>query len=205
MKSRRIALLALMVGVTAMLLGSAVLVKQRQTEIVNMAMAAAVDTPSLPVLYEAPGFTLTDSTGTPFSARDLEGKPYIVDFMFTTCPGLCPIMSREMKNIYDDLIDGTDIHFVSISVDPETDTPEKLAEYAADMEADTSRWHFLTGDIETIRDLSVKGFKVGSIDTPQDHSANFILVDREGNIRGYYNSLDGGELAKLRADLRQVL
>lgn len=153
----------------------------------------------LPVLAQLPDFTLTSDKGTPLSREDLAGKIWIADFFFTSCAGPCPIMTRNMAGVAERLKGNPDVAFVSISVDPETDTPEVLSRYGAKYDADPARWHFLTGDEGAIQSLAVEGFMVGSVDNPVIHSQKFCLVDRAGQLRGYFTGADEAELDKLVA------
>jgi len=146
-----------------------------------------------------PDFTLTDQHGEPYGTQQLAGNVWIVDFIFTRCPGTCPRMSTGMADLQARLQNHPrrqDIHLVSISVDPGHDTPAVLTEYAARYTADPQQWHFLTGDREAIWRLVGQGFRetvFDNIDNPAmpiGHSANFILVDRRQNIRGYFPGID---------------
>lgn len=161
--------------------------------------------PPLPKLYPVPEFTLTDSSGEDFGLRDLKGHVWIADFIFTSCAGICPIMSTHMAELQQIFADDPRVHFVSISVDPETDTPEKLAEYAARFNGDTARWHLLTGEVEPIHTLATEGFKLGSLDNPINHSDRFVLVDKSGSIRGYYAGTEGENLFALAGDVAMLL
>lgn len=125
--------------------------------------------------------------------------------MFTSCAGTCPVLTKNMAELQESFADRGELHFVSVTVDPETDTPEVLERYASKYSADTSRWHFLTGSLEDIHELAVKGFKVGSVDEPIFHSNRFILVDEDGSIRGYYTGTENLEMLRLRGDIDSVL
>lgn len=172
-------------------------------------------TPPLPVLSTLPSFTLTASTGQPFSSEQLKGQPYIVDFIFSRCAGPCPLMSAKLSKLQTATADTPGVKLVSISVDPLADTPAVLAEYAAQYKADPSRWFFLTGEVEPIYTLVEQGFKLPvekSLDpakaAPGDliiHSTRFVLVDGEGQLRGYYDSEAPTFEATLLKDLRTLL
>ena len=159
----------------------------------------------LPTLWQVPEFSFTDSRGQTFGGADVAGKIWVADFIFTTCSGPCPAMTEQMADLQRAFENEEDVHFVSISVNPETDTPEVLAKYAEAYNADTARWHFLTGPIEDIHRFAVEGFKIGSVDEPVFHSTRFILVDGEGHIRGFYHSAEPDETGKLEDDLRELL
>lgn len=160
---------------------------------------------TLPVLSTLPDFSLTTEQNTPLSKSDLAGKVWVADFFFSSCSGPCPIMTRNMAGVAERLKGTPDLAFVSISVDPETDTPEVLSRYGAKYGADPAQWHFLTGDLAAIQTLAVEGFMVGSVDDPIIHSPKFCLVDREGRVRGYYTGTDEAELVELMFDIDQLI
>lgn len=160
-----------------------------------------LDKMALPELGHAPEFSLTSSEGVAFDSHSLDGRIYVIDFIFTSCAGICPILSDHMAGLHRKFRERDDIEFVSITVDPERDTPEVLAAYAKRFDANTSRWHFLTGDLRYIHDVAVKGFKVGSLDDPLIHSERLILVDREGVIRGYYMGTEADSVLELSRDI----
>ncbi len=164
---------------------------------------AELDT--LPVLGQVSDFELTAATGQPFRADRLAGKVWVADFIFTSCAGICPVMTGEMAELHR-AFEGEDrVEFVSISVDPETDTPEVLAEYGERYGADPERWHFLTGDIDYIHPLATQTFKIGSLDDLLIHSSRFVLVDGAGAIRGYYIGTDTEDVARLAGDIAELL
>lgn len=160
---------------------------------------------SLPVYGQVPSFNLTDSQKKNFSSESLKGKVWVADFIFTTCAGPCPIMSTAMAQLYRSYLLETDVHMVSFSVNPDYDTPEILAGYAEKYKASPDKWHFLTGPKEIIHHLAKDGFKVGSVEDVILHSAHFILVDPDLNIRGYYTGTDTQELQKLVCDIELLL
>ncbi len=159
----------------------------------------------LPFLGQVEAFGLTDSNARAFTQVPLEGKVWVANFIFTTCSGICPLMTKNMAQLYRSylLIDGVD--FVSFSVNPENDTPQALSQYAKEKKADTRRWHFLTGTREAIQAVAVKSFKLGTIEEPIFHSGKFALVDRHLRIRGYYEGTSAEELPKLFKDVAALL
>ncbi len=173
--------------------------------VVRMESRNAPAAEALPKLGTLSDFELTDSAGHGFGTEQLDGKVWVADFVFTTCAGSCPVLTTNMAELQRDLADTTEVHYVSVSVDPETDTPEVLAKYADVYSADTSRWHFLTGAEDRIQDLTVNGFKVGSIDEPLFHSNRFVLVDTSRSIRGYYTGTEAGDMLRLREDIKSLL
>lgn len=154
----------------------------------------------MPVLGQVQNFTLTDADGKAFNLRQLEGKVWIADFFFTSCGDICPVMNKNMAALSRTFERLKDVRLVSITVNPETDTPERLREYAQKFVAGKDNWVFLTGPRETIRDIVVNSFKLGKIDEPIYHSSSFALVDRHGLIRGYYNGTTDSEVNQLFID-----
>ena len=128
-------------------------------------------------------FELTDQQGKPFSTASLEGKPWVASFFFTNCPAVCTQLNRTLAQVQADLPDSK-VHFVSITCDPDNDTPEALAKYAAHFKADPARWKFLTGDINLIRRIGNDFFKVAVEN--QTHSDRAFVVDRNGQVRGRF-------------------
>ncbi len=159
----------------------------------------------LPVLAQLPDFRLLERSGKTLSLADLTGKVWIADFIFTRCPGPCPRMTSKMASLQRDLQSEDSLRLVSISVDPEFDTLEVLAKYSARYQAEEGRWFFLTGDKTVIHHLAKSGFLVGGVDDVTLHTTRFVLIDREGRVRGYYSSSDEDELQKLRNDARALL
>ena len=160
---------------------------------------------SLPVLAQLPDFRLLERGGQTLGLADLKGKVWIADFIFTRCPGTCPRMSSRMASLQRDLRGEDGLRLVSISVDPEFDTQEVLAKYAAQYQAEERRWFFLTGDKTAIHHLAKSGFLVGGVDDVTLHTTRFVLIDRQGRVRGYYNSSDEEDLRKLGNDARALL
>jgi protein SCO1/2 len=160
---------------------------------------------ALPVLAQLPDFQLLERSGKTLGLADLKGKVWIADFIFTRCPGPCPFMTSKMASLQRDLHSEDSLRLVSISVDPEFDTPEVLAKYAAQYQAEEGRWFFLTGDKTAIHDLAKSGFLVGGVDDVTLHTTRFVLIDRQGRVRGYYSSSDEEDLRKLGNDTRTLL
>jgi protein SCO1 len=164
-----------------------------------------------PITYygKVPPFQLTNQEGRAFGSADLKGKIWIADFIFTMCPGPCPVISSRMSELQKPLED-TDVHLVSFSVDPEHDTPAVLSGYAQKLGANPRRWDFLTGSKSAIYDLSRNAFKLGVADGSAEngtpvHSTRVVLVDRAGEIRGYYDATAPDAVTKLLADTNHLL
>lgn len=164
-----------------------------------------------PILATLAPFTLTDQLGRPFGTQQLAGKVWAANFIFTSCPTMCPVLTQKMAEVARRGRKlGPDLHIVSFSVDPERDTPARLAEYAARHGADPHKWAFLTGSLEGIQSAVVDGFKIG-IDrqkTADDfweivHGEHLVAVDRQLRIRGYFDASAEG-MDRLVATLGQL-
>jgi len=155
-----------------------------------------------PVLSQLPAFSLVGADGKPFGSEDLRGQVYIASFFFTSCRSICPAIMKGVARLQDgfDQRSIAGIRLVSISVDPEHDTPEVLASYARANGCDPRRWTLLTGDPQAIRKLVVEGFKTPLVSPPPGgpepidiaHTGKLVLVDGSGRIRGYYGTDEMG-------------
>lgn len=155
---------------------------------------------------QLPDFSLTDQSGLPFALSDLHDKIWVADFIFTTCATICPPMTIQMASLQNEFA-AEDVHFVSFSVDPERDTPEALLRYADQYGANGDRWSFLTGQRDAIYQLAQDGFNLAAGHRGSEilHSTRFVLVDRDQQVRGYYESRSEGSLQRLRKDIRTLL
>lgn len=158
---------------------------------------------------KVPPFELVNQNGAPFGSAQLNGKIWIADFIYTTCPGPCPMISSRMSELQKPL-EKSDVHLVSFTVDPAKDTPEVLLGYAERLQAESGRWDFLTGPQSTIYNLSRNGFKLAASDGSEEagipvHSTRMVLVDRHGEIRGYYDATEADAITKLLADTNHLL
>ena len=169
--------------------------------------------PELPVLGDLPSFSLTAEDGKPFGKADLLGRVWIADFVFTSCSDACPRLQGKMKQIQDRLVpleQGGNISLLSISVDPERDTPERLRQYGETFGARAGLWRSLTGDQKEVERTVVKGFHIAMAKVPREekerdphleafeimHGERLVLVDRMGRIRGYYDADDRDRLLR---------
>lgn len=167
-----------------------------------------------------PDFSFTNQHGQTVTNETYEGKVYLVEFFFTTCPSICPIMNQNMKKIQDAFYGNPEFGIASITIDPKHDTPEVLKKYAENYGAKHPHWHFLTGDKEAIYKLSNEGFKLYSAEEENapggfEHSGLFALIDQDGNVRSrydefgnpkiYYNGLEDDEIEMLKEDIKKLL
>lgn len=164
-------------------------------------LAGCSRAPALPVLGTIPHFSLIDQTGAPFDSSQLKGHVWIADFMYTTCPGPCPLMSHHMHQIAEA---NPDLLLISFTVDPGHDTPTALAEYARHYPVRAGRWWFLTGPAAELNDLGLNAFHLNRVDGTMEHSTRFALVDRNMQIRAYYETLRDQFRPQLLADARRL-
>lgn len=173
--------------------------------VIAAALAGCSRKEPLPVYGQVPPFVLTSQTGAAFdSAQALKGKVWVADFMFTTCMGPCPLMTQQLRGVQKRTAGITDLHLVSFTVDPKTDTPPVLAEYATKFQADTKRWTFLTGAPDKLNQIGRYALKLNDVDGSFIHSTRFVLIDRQGNIRGYYDSSVKNDVDRLVADIGRL-
>ena len=159
---------------------------------------------ALPVLGGIPRFQLTRQDGQAFDRGSLDGRIWVADFIFTNCPGPCPMMSERMRQLQTQTRDLPDVRLVSFTVDPARDTPPVLDAYAKHFLAEPGRWFFLTGDPGRLDHLGLNVFHLNRVDSSLDHSTRFTLVDRKGRIRGYYGFSERDFPNRLLADVRQL-
>lgn len=148
-------------------------------------------------------FELTERSGKQVKSQDLIGQPYIACFFFTTCPGTCKRQSDQMRLLQSKFRDKP-IRFVSISVDPEIDTPEVLSKYAESFGADKEKWLFLTGPLDSIMRIGIEKFFLSGIEK-RGHPDQFCLMSRDGEIVGSYDWRDKDERALLVEHANELL
>lgn len=176
--------------------------------------------PDLAITGAVPEFSFTNQNGNTVTNTTFEDKVYVVEFFFTTCPSICPIMNQNMLKIEKEFYGNPNFGIASFTIDPKTDTPQALREYAESYGVSHPNWHFLTGDKEEIYKLSNEGFKLYSAEEEGapggfEHSGLFALIDQEGNIRSrydefgnpkiYYNGLEDSEIKMLKEDIKKLL
>jgi protein SCO1/2 len=163
----------------------------------------------LPLLGTVPAFHFTDQDGSAFGPGTLAGRPWVANFIFTRCPTVCPVMTEQLAALLPRL--DARIHLVSFSVEPDFDTPKRLRDFAQAHGAVSPRWHFLTGDGKDMQRAVTDGFKISlAHEGAEDdflsivHGVHLVLVDAQGNIRGYYDSTDPEARERLVRDTRQL-
>jgi protein SCO1/2 len=155
----------------------------------------------LPSYGTVPEFQLTDSLGRPFDSKQLSGKVWIADFIYTHCPGPCPRMTSQMHSVQKKLKNDSDTRLVSFTVDPDRDNPAVLNAFAQKFGGPAEDWFFLTGSPETLHHLAKDVFMVGDLVGVMDHSTKFILVDKRRQIRGFYSTFDAEGIPTLLHDV----
>ncbi|SDM16059.1 SCO family protein [Kriegella aquimaris] len=151
-------------------------------------------------------FSLTNQNGKTITDADYHNKIYIADFFFTTCPTICPLMTKNMADIQKRIINDDDVLLLSHSVTPEIDSVSQLKKYALEKGVNDSKWNLVTGDKKQIYELARKSYLAVKDDGDGGaydmiHTENFILVDKEKRIRGFYDGTKSDEIDKLMDDL----
>lgn len=168
---------------------------------------------------EIPPFSFTNQDGKTITNADYKGKIYVADFFFTTCPGICKIMTENMKRLQEEFVKQEDFALLSHTVNPERDTVETLKRYARDKGADTRNWNFVTGTKEDIYKIAESYFANASPDSLAPggflHSEFFILIDKEGkircreeddgNIKAVYDGTSEVDMRKLKDDIKVLI
>jgi protein SCO1/2 len=155
-----------------------------------------------------PSFTFTDQNGKAFTDHDLDGKIYVAEFFFTTCQSICPIMNNNLEHTYQKFKGEKELHFLSHTVDPETDSVPVLKAYADSHHVNDERWHFVTGKAIDLYRMARKGYLLDDGATTEDefvHTQKFALVDKEKKIRGFYDGTDSLEMVRMNQDLTLLL
>lgn len=168
----------------------------------------------------APEFSLTNQNNKTISEETYKGKVYVLEFFFSTCPTICPKMNANLKQVELQFKGNKNFGVASITINPETDTPEVLKKHAQDLEITSGNWHFLTGDKEYIYKIANKGFNMYAAENSKanggfEHSGLFALIDKEGNIRCrkddfgnpilYYDGLEKEGIKAITEDIKLLL
>ncbi len=159
-------------------------------------------------------FTFTDQNGKSFGRKDVLGKVYVAEFFFTTCGTICPKMNAQMQRVQRALSSEDQFEILSFTVNPEVDTVEQMKLYATEHGANDNQWHFLTGEKDKLYEVARKSFfllkpaeaqNLGDAGSDFIHTNNFVLVDKQGRIRGYYDGTSTDEVDVLIGDVRKLL
>jgi len=166
------------------------------------------------VWHRLPDFSLTNQLGQRVTWDNLRGKVVVVDFFFTHCPTICPALTLSMKRLQDGITNSRRVgnrtpdflHLVSLSIDPERDSVERLKKWADRFQVNPDQWSLLTGPKKEIYNMAINEIKIGivdgkGVDTNFIHTDHFVLIDTNRHIRGYYRGLDSASVAKLSEDI----
>ena len=159
----------------------------------------------IPILKPVPEFSFINQDGDPFTEKDLNDKITILDFIFTSCAGPCPIMTHNMTGLYRSFSQVEEVQFVSITVDPDVDTQDILKQYAKINGVNDDRWQFITSNIEAIKDLKKNGFMLYAEELPRGHAIKFVLIDQNGQIRKYFDGTEEASMAVLNKDITNLV
>lgn len=173
-------------------------------------------TSDLPVISEVKDFVLTNQLGQKIGMNDLLGKVWVADIIFSRCGGPCPKMTQQMSKLQNSFSPELPLRFVTLTTDPDYDTPKVLQSWSLKFQADPNRWLFLTGPKSQIKGVAIDGLKLTALDktaneqeTPVDlfiHSTVFMLVDKHGRVRGHtYESLEPEFEQQISRDIRKLL
>lgn len=153
----------------------------------------------------APRLVLTDSNGNKVDSSELVGQVWVMNFFFSSCPNTCPIINGKMAALDREFAHSDHVQLFSITIDPETDTQAHLHEYARKFEGASPHWRFLTGSLDEIRSLLIDGLHLSTGEDLSLHSTRVVLVDRKGDIRGYYQGMEQDSMHALAEDIRALL
>ena len=159
-------------------------------------------------------FKLQNQDGKWTTRKEVEGKVFVAEYFFTTCQTICPVMTMEMERVAEKYKGNKDVKILSFTVDPDTDDVEQMKRYAEAHQADAKQWHFLTGAKKDLYELARKSFfllkpaeaeNLGDAGSDFIHTNNFVLVDRKGRIRGYYDGTNANGVDHLIRDIQLLL
>ncbi len=157
-----------------------------------------------------PDFTFKNQYGETVTQKVTDGKIYVADFFFTTCPTICPVMKKNMLRVYEAYRDEPQVGILSHTIDPEHDTVEVLQKYAADLGVTGKMWQFLTGDRDRIYEIAEKHYLVSARKDPNEpggyiHSGAFVLIDKQKHVRGFYDGTNEQATRQLVRDINTLL
>jgi protein SCO1/2 len=162
------------------------------------------------IYHVVPTYVLLNQDSTVVTNELVKGKVHVANFFFTSCPAICPAMIEQMKRLQGLTSDIEELVFMSHTIDPERDSIPKLRSYISDRNIDTHNWNFLYGERQYIHDLGKEGYMINAMEDEEAeggflHSEHFVLVDRDGHIRGLYVGTDTKEVDQLNEDIRKLI
>ena len=170
--------------------------------VIDKATKSRID--NISIIGQVPSFSLTNFDGSVITDQQLNDKISIVSFIFTQCEGACPIMSENMSVLQQRFSASDDVQFLSITTDPDYDTLDILEKFSSNY-SNNDNWFFLRGNLIEIIELSEKGFYLSAALLPAGHSTRFVLVDKELNIRKYYEGTIESNIFELQSDIVTLL
>ncbi len=168
----------------------------------------SIDSPDYKKIHSIPEFSFVNQNGDTVSKKTIDGKIVVADFFFTSCPGICPRLTKNMGKIQSAFIDDRYVTLLSHSVTPDIDSIPRLKEYAIDHHVLSGQWHLLTGDRKEIYTIAREGYfadeeaGIKKSDNEFLHTENFILIDAQQRIRGVYNGTNPAEVERLIEDIK---
>jgi protein SCO1/2 len=162
------------------------------------------------IYHQIPDFKFVNQDSLWISQEDFKDKIYIVDFFFTSCPTICPIMKTQMLRLHEHFKGNPAIKILSHTIDPYHDTVGVLKDYATRLEVDTKQWNFVTGEKDKIYEIAAKGYFVSAKEDKNEaggfiHSGAFVLVDKNRRVRGYYDGTKAEKVDLLMQDIELLL
>ena len=162
------------------------------------------------IYHQIPNFEFINQDSSKITQQDYEGKIYVADFFFTTCPTICPKMKTQMLRIYEKFKDNPKVGILSHTIDPRHDTPAVLREFMNNLNIKSKMWQMVTGDKAKIYEIGQKSYMVSATDDPTQpggivHSGAFVLVDKNRHIRGIYDGTEPKKVDKLMKDMEVLL
>lgn len=148
--------------------------------------------------------SLVDQKDSPFTLDTVRDKILVINFFFTSCQGPCPMMSQRMAELQESFLNTPEVALLSVTIDPENDVPEVLLQYGEKYNAVYGKWYFLTGKEEALTSLAEDQLKVGMGEHAELHTTKFILIDQKTAIRGYYDSYNDKDMARLKKDVQRL-
>lgn len=177
--------------------------KEQQLPIFGERDITATDT----IYHTIDNFSFVNQDSAVVNKAMMDGKIYVADFFFTSCRTICPIMKTQMKRVYEEILDDPDVLILSHTIDPEYDTVGLLHDYADRLGVKSNKWHFLTGNKDSIYYLAQTSYFITAMEAEEEpdgfiHSGAFLLIDKRGRIRGKYDGTKDEEVDKLIRDIQ---
>ncbi len=158
------------------------------------------------VFHTVKDFSFIDQDSSLITNSDFDGKIYVSDFFFTSCPSICPLMKVQMLRVYEKYNDNSEVSILSHTIDPDYDNVKVLRDYAERLEVKSNKWHFVTGVKDSIYNIAQTSYYIGVRDDGSfEHSGKFVLVDKQRRIRGVYDGTDEEAVDKLLKDMDILL